>query len=182
MKVFINPGHAIGLDPGAVNNNYNVTEAEIAADVGAMATEYLREAGVDVMIMQSDNLCGEDGYSAYYSVCETANRWKADLFVSVHCNAASSLAQGAETFAYNQFSKGNQLAYRIQSQIINSLDVLDRGVKYANFIVLNKTDMPAVLVEMGFITNEHDVQLLMNKQDDYARAIARGITDYIREA
>lgn len=47
--------------------------------------------------------------------------------------------------------------------------------------MLRETDMPAVLVETAFITNEEDVQLLMNRKDEFARAIARGVTDYVAQ-
>lgn len=176
-KVFLNAGHAIGLDPGCVNNNHDLTEAEICADIAELVEQYLKAVGYDVYSMQSDNLNGGK-YNYYYSVVATANRWEPDVFVSIHCNAASYLAQGTETFAFNAYCKGNKLAYCVQRQLINSLDVVDRGVKYANFAVLREVECPSILVETAFLTNEHDAQILMNKKDEIARAIARGITDY----
>lgn len=67
----------------------------------------------------------------------------------------------------------------IQDQIVDALNTVDRGVK-ANpkLFVLRYTAMPAVLVELGFISNESDEVLLTDRQDDFARAIARGVTDY----
>ena len=57
---------------------------------------------------------------------------------------------------------------------------MDRGIKErGDLIVLKRTDMPAVLVETAFIDNAEDAELLANRQDDFARAIARGITDYM---
>ena len=74
------------------------------------------------------------------------------------------------------------LASCIQRQIVGSLGMVDRGVKERpHLVVLNSTHMPAVLIEMGFITNDDDCQMLINQQDELARAIARGITDYITE-
>lgn len=75
------------------------------------------------------------------------------------------------------------LASCIQSQLVNALDTTDRGVKIATpgvngLYVLTNTDMPAVLVELAFISNSGDEEILANKQDDLARAVARGITDY----
>ena len=65
------------------------------------------------------------------------------------------------------------------SGLIDSIDTVDRGVKYMpELLVLKCTDMPAVLVEMAFIDNDDDAALLTDKQDDIARAIARGVTDY----
>lgn len=180
MRVFINPGHHPGLDPGAVNRNYNVTEADIVRDVGAMVAEYLAVAGCDVKTVQSNNLCGED--AAYTNVCLTANSWPADIFVSLHCNAATPAAKGTEVLVYSRLSAADTLASCIQCQIVGSLGTVDRGVKARpNLVVLNSTHMPAVLVEMGFISNDNDCGMLINQQDELARAIARGITDYIAE-
>ena len=67
----------------------------------------------------------------------------------------------------------------IQSQIVYSLNTVDRGVKVnPKLIVLKYTNMVAVLVEMAFISNDDDLKLLTEKQDEFARAIARGISDY----
>lgn len=83
-------------------------------------------------------------------------------------------------------SKAARLAGCIQRQLVSTAQnidstVIDRGLKQRNDLaVLKYTDMPAVLVEMGFIDNDFDVVLLENNQDDLARAIARGVTDYMR--
>ena len=180
MRVFINPGHHPGLDPGAVNRDYGVSEADIARDVGALVAEYLTAAGCEVKTVQSNNLCGED--AAYTNVCLTANSWPADIFVSLHCNAATPAAKGTEVLVYSRWSAADTLASCIQCQIVGSLGTVDRGVKERpRLVVLNSTHMPAVLVEMGFISNGNDCEMLINQQDELARAIARGITDYIQE-
>ena len=108
MRVFINPGHHPGLDPGAVNRDYGVTEADIVRDVGALVAEYLRAAGCEVETVQSNNLCGED--AAYTNVCLTANNWPADIFVSLHCNAAAPAARGTEVLVYDKWSPADTLA------------------------------------------------------------------------
>ena len=74
---------------------------------------------------------------------------------------------------------GEKLATCIQDQIVDALNTVDRGVK-ANpkLLVLKYPGMPAVLVELGFISNASDEELLATQQDDFARAIARGVTDY----
>lgn len=180
MRVFINPGHHPGLDPGAVNHEYGVTEADIARDVGALVAQYLTAAGCEVKTVQSNNLCGED--AAYTNVCLSANSWPADIFVSLHCNAATPAAKGTEVLVYSRWSAADTLANCIQRQIVCSLGTVDRGVKERpHLVVLNSTHMPAVLIEMGFITNDDDCRMLINQQDELARSIARGITDYITE-
>lgn len=180
MRVFINPGHHPGLDPGAVNRDYGVTEADIVRDIGNLTAGYLQAAGCEVKIVQSNNLAGED--AAYTNVCLTANSWPADIFVSLHCNAATSAAQGTEVLVYSRWTQADTLATCILHQIVDSMGTLSRGVKARpNLVVLNSTHMPAVLVEMGFISNDADCRMLVDQQDELARAIARGITDYIQE-
>ena len=184
MKVFINPGHDQKYDSGAVNPNTGLRECDVAAEVGALVVDYLEAAGCECQIMQSDNLAPTPAGRSEYAdrqgptVTETANDWGADIFVSIHCNAANTTAQGTEVECYGS-GTGEQLAQCIQSQIVNSLGTVDRGVKYMpKLLVLRYTNMPAVLVEMAFIDNDEDAELLAGKQDEFARAIARGVTDY----
>lgn len=168
MKVFINPGHDIDVDSGAVNPVYGTRECDVARDAGKMLARYLSTAGCDVRVVQSDDLG---------NVCEQSNSWGADVFVSLHCNAFNTQARGTETL-YKSLN-GQRLANCVQSQIINSINTVDRGVKKRDDLwVLNGTDATAVLVEMAFIDNEDDHSLLMNDLDTIVRAIARGITDY----
>lgn len=187
MKVFINPGHDLDYDSGAVSPRTGLRECEVAAHVSALVKHYLEVAGCTCELMQSDNLAPTgEGRSRYAdrqgpTVTEVANEWGADIFVSIHCNSAEAdEARGTETFAYNlDGGEGEQLATCIQNQIVNALNMVDRGVK-ANpkLFVLRYTSMPAVLVELGFISNAGDERLLTDHQDDFARAIARGVTDF----
>lgn len=178
-KVFVNPGHCPGIDSGAVNGHYNITEADIVYDIGTMVSNYLDKAGCEVTMLQSDNLY-YDGQGE--CVVESANRWPADVFISLHCNAFNTQAQGTECCVYELSSKSEQLARCVQRQIVDSLHTVDRGIKERpGLIVLKHTYMPAVLVEMAFIDNDGDAELLMQKKDDFARAIARGVTDYLSQ-
>ena len=178
-RVFINPGHdqldlrgTSDYDPGACNDYLELKENEVAAAVGDLVEDYLINAGCEVMNFQNESLA---------DVCEKANDWPADIFVSIHCNAAQDeTAHGTETFTYSSDREGEKLAECINNQLVDSLDLTDRGVKYGDDLyVLKNTDMPAVLVEMAFISNTSDALLLRDSQDDLARAIARGVTDYL---
>lgn len=168
MRVFINPGHDIDLDSGAVNPNYGTRECDVARNAGKMLARYLQTAGCEVRTLQSDDLG---------LVCETSNEWGADIFVSLHCNAFNTVARGTKTL-YKSYN-GQQLAQLIQDQIINSINTVDRGIKKRDDLwVLNGTDAVAVLVEMAFIDNDEDLEILNNDLDTIVRAIARGITDF----
>ncbi len=180
MKVFLNPGHDTKYDSGAVNPSTGMRECDVVSDVCERVAGYLQKVGIAVESLQSDNLYYDSSYSdRQIPVCVAANNSGADIFISVHCNAATGTAQGTETLVYSWGGTSTQLANCIQNQIINSLGTVDRGLKVRNdLIVLKRTDMPAVLVELAFIDNNSDAMLLANARDDFARAIARGITDF----
>ena len=179
-KVFINPGHYPGIDSGAVNSVNGVTEAEICRSIADKVEHCLKNAGCSVCTLQSNNLCGE--YPAHPNIVATANSLVADIFISLHCNAFNQQAKGTEclVFAKGSYSSEN-LAKAIQNQIVNSLNTIDRGIKERpDLAVLRGTAMTAVLVEMAFIDNAEDCHKLITKQDEFARAIARGVTDYLQ--
>lgn len=175
MKVFLNPGHAPegNPDPGACG--YGLRECDVAKNVADLAADYLSAAGVEVVgNLQSDSL---------HEVILASNYADTDVFISIHCNACNGLAQGTETWHYYGSDEGEKLAQCIQNQIVDALGTVDRGTKGAKpgvngLYVLSNTDAVAVLVELAFIDNESDAALLRERKDDFARAIARGVTDY----
>jgi len=177
MKSCINGGHYPGLDSGAVGAS-GLQEANVARNIMQLVAGYLQQAGHEVVTVQDNEL---------QAICDASNNSGADLFVSIHCNAAANTeAKGTETWYCNGSAGGEKLATCIQGQIINSLYTTDRGIKDATphvngLYVLSNTDAVAVLVETAFISNAEDEALLAsdNGKDDFARAIARGITDYI---
>lgn len=177
MKVFLNPGHAPNghPDPGAVNEETGLRESDVALAVGKSAASYLNAAGVETELLQSDSL---------EEICEAANTSDANIFVSIHCNAAEAEeANGTETWACAGSYRGGMLANCIQRELVDALGTTDRGVKIATpgvngLYVLTNTDMPAVLIELAFITNPSDEEILAHDQDALARAVARGVTDY----
>lgn len=172
MKIVINGGHCPGLDSGAVGAS-GLQEAVVARDIMKRTANYLRAVGYEVLEVQENEL---------YQITNASNAFGADLFASIHCNAAGNTsAKGTETFCYQFGGKSERLANCIQNQIVSSLGTVDRGIKEGNFAVLRNTDCPAVLVETAFISNLQDEALLAdeNKRDQFAAAFARGITDYM---
>lgn len=176
LKIFINPGHDIDLDPGACANG--LREVDIALAIGKQVKQIMEGIGYPCEILQSDNLNGETPGKP--NVCYTANNSGADIFLSIHCNsAASTSAKGTETLIYSTGGRAELLAKCIQSQIVNSLGTVDRGIKERpDLCVLRNTAMPAVLVETAFISNEEDAYKLQLRQYAFASAIARGVTDF----
>ena len=179
MKVFINPGHHIGVDSGAVNQKYHVCEAQIVHDIAVLLKFYLEAAYVQVEMLQSDNLLGEN--PKYYPVVQTANGSGADLFVSLHCNSAENpAAHGTETLIYVSGGEAERAAFCIQRQLVDTLGTIDRGIKERpGLAVLRGTSMPAVLVEVGFINTDADNTIFDTRFEEIAQAIADGILESI---
>ncbi|MBU8909378.1 N-acetylmuramoyl-L-alanine amidase family protein, partial [Desertibacillus haloalkaliphilus] len=108
---------------------------------------------------------------------------KADIFVSIHVNSGPSGGHGTETWIASSSSSSSdsrKLAEMINKRLVAELGTRDRGVKTANFAVLRETNMPSVLVELGFITNSNDASIMKrsNFNEKAANAIYKGIEDY----
>ena len=178
MRVFLNPGHAPNGEPDPGACSWGIRECDVAKNVADLVASYLTAAGVEVVgNLQLDSL---------EEVVDVSNESEADLFISIHCNACNGNARGTEVWYYHRSANGELLADCIRNQIVDALGTADRGSKGAKpgvngLYVLNNTGATAVLVELAFIDNEDDAQLLCEKQDEFARAIARGVTDYEQE-
>ncbi|WP_273079170.1 N-acetylmuramoyl-L-alanine amidase family protein [Selenomonas felix] len=175
MRVFLNPGHAPSGNPDPGACGFGLRECDVAKNVTDLVAGYLAAAGVEVVgNLQSDSL---------HEVVSASNNSDTDVFISIHCNAYNGSANGTEVWYFYGSGAGETLANCIQNQIVTSLGTTDRGTKGAKpgvngLYVLSNTDAVAVLVELAFIDHEGDVQLLSTRQDEFARAIARGVTDY----
>ena len=188
MRIVIDPGHAgRNVDPGAVNRAMGLQEADVALQVSRLIESQMVAAGHEVKLTRTEWEQAETDDLSFRSAM--ANEWGAELFVSIHCNsAASSSAAGYEVWTSPGDTQGDVLATCIYKQI--AAEFPDRAGrtdysdgdpdKESRFYVLVHTDAPACLVEMAFISNDEEAALLSDaaRQDRYARAIAKGITDY----
>ncbi|MDD3767004.1 MAG: N-acetylmuramoyl-L-alanine amidase [Eubacteriales bacterium] len=180
MKIFIDAGHNFGgWDTGSEANG--LREQDINFKVSKILADMLLKVGFKVMLSRNSlthNL-GADLASSLGARYKAANSWGADLFISIHCNAySSSVASGTESLVFSETSKAYTLAKMISSNI-SDLGLINRGVKIRPDIsVLRYTNMPAVLVELAFVTNAHDAEFLANRQEELARAICKAVLDY----
>ena len=167
MKVAINAGHCPGLDSGCVGSK--ITEVELTKPYAEKVQAYLEAAGIETLFIQDNEL---------QNICDQANEFGADIFVSIHFNAFNKRASGTET-CISGTTASLLLGHSIQSNIVAALKLPNRGLKeHAEFFVLRSTAMPAVLLEICFIDNNHDWRRYVRCQDDVARAIATGIMQY----
>ena len=172
IQIVVDPGHG-GTDPGAMANDS--TEKDINLEVARQVSKNLTAKGITVIMTRSKD--------EYLGLVERANQGKsnrATIFVSLHCNSAESTsASGIETYYYinsdNKYDK--ELATNIQTAVIKATGAKSRGVKSANFSVLRNSVIPAALIEMGFISNPDEAELLNDKA--YQSKIAKGVTNGI---
>lgn len=173
--IVIDPGHG-GDRPGACYEG--IMEKDIDLDVSLKLVSILQNQGFQVIMTRSTDV--EVGL---YERADLANAAGADVFVSLHSNAAENRSdyQGIYTYYHPSSNRGARLAQAIQTPLCQITGGIDRGIKDADFVVLRETDMCAVLVEMGFMTNHEELMRLVD--DDYqqllAQGIARGIVDYL---
>ena len=170
MLIAGNAGHCPGLDPGCSGSR--ITEAELAKQYVEKINGYLEAVGIETIFIQENEL---------WDICNIANRNNVDLFYSLHFNAFNHVATGTETLYCAGSSKGKIFAQCVQDQLVNTLGLVNRGLKTDGLYVTRNTDAPAILIEVGFLDNPHDEAVLVDRMDDACRAIARGITDAIQK-
>jgi len=179
MKIFIDSGHG-GRDNGAVwgkKHDY-IEEDDLNLIISFLLRYELLLAGHKVKMARE-----EDKYVSLAERCKMANKWRADIFVSIHADAFHNItAKGMSTHIYTECSSETLwLGTWIHSKLIlNFVDHTDRGVKKSNFYVLRNTTMPAVLVECEFISNPETRRFLKEPENQIkiAEAVAQGIEKY----
>jgi N-acetylmuramoyl-L-alanine amidase len=176
MVVMIDPGHG-GPDPGAVGIG-GLQEKNVILPIAQRVAAILEQQGIQAILTRT----GDYDLDLEPRV-QMAKQAQANLFVSIHANAIANRpdVNGLETYYYS--SSSQRLAQTIQNSILQSVDVRDRGVRQARFYVLRNNPMPAVLVEVGFVTGEQDKPRLASAdyQNQLAQAIAFGILLYIQQ-
>jgi N-acetylmuramoyl-L-alanine amidase len=174
-RVVLDPGHG-GDDPGAVSSD-NLREKDITLKIALYAEEYLlKNYKVQVKLTRSNDVS-----VSLSDRCHIANKFKADLFVSIHVNAGEGT--GFESYIYSE-TPGS--TYRFQQVLHNAIfkflegyGLKNRGLKREGFTVLKRTNMPAVLTENLFI----DIDYKLLKSESFLKSIgeahAKGIATYL---
>ena len=188
--IFLDPGHG-GSDSGAVENG--VREKDLTLSVYNKVSSRLASLGYTVLTSRNT-----DKDVGLVSRADQANKSNADMFLSIHFNAGGrGTAYGIETYYYKheqgyepeinkdnhnspeRIEKSRKLANKIQQNLLYKTGAYDRGVKRASFAVLRETSIPSILVELGFIDNQEEVNKI--KTNEYQEKLADGIVDGIVE-
>jgi N-acetylmuramoyl-L-alanine amidase len=185
--IAIDPGHG-GSDPGAIGAN-KTQEKTITLAVAQKVKILLEKAGAKVLLTRQTDV---DVYGPNASAADelqaramVANNNKADVFLSIHINAFSNPAVGGTaTYYYQKSSYSAMLAQNIQDNLVKSGGLQDRGISPARFYVLKRTEMPAILTELAFISNPNEETLLNTPQfqQQMAQGIVQGLEAFFAQA
>lgn len=176
MRICVDAGHG-GTDPGAIGRTpFTLQEKDFNLELSLKLEIELVSRGHEVLMVRRSDRTFSLAARARFS-----NMHRADLFISIHANAAAHVAaEGMEVFHFTGSDQGHRFARRILDEMLQTFpDHKNRGVKEANFAVLRLTRMPAVLVECEFLTHPHQLQFLADEanQQALAEAIARGVSE-----
>ena len=186
-KIVLDPGHG-GNDAGAIGPT-GVMEKTVTLNVARELRKLLEAEGAQViMTREGDTTVSAKGAKAsdieeLGARCEVANRVGADIFISIHADSFTRPeARGTTGYYYSKSTsgRGQKLADCIRRNLVEQLGTPSRGTQPCNFYVVKHTDMPATLIELGFISNKEEEQLLNSKEgvQKAAQGILDGIEDY----
>ncbi len=180
ITIAVDPGHG-GNQPGAVYpdaGGEDVKEKDLTLPMALLLADLLKERGYNVVLTRT----GDDSVSLA-DRARLANAARAEVFVSIHCNALDRTDyEGIFTYYYPNSTKGAALAKQVQAGVVAATGGIGRGTPSANFQVLRETTMPAVLVETGFMSCPAELERLCDPgyQQKLARGIADGVEAYLK--
>ena len=183
IKIYIDQGHnPRDFNTGAEGNGFY--EQDITYEVGRRLYALLStsaEFELKLSRPTSDTVLGTSNASSLTARVREANNWGADIFLSLHTNASlNERATGSEALIY---SRSSTVALGLAEDILEELNLVtglrNRGVvERPGLYVLRRTNMPAVIVEMGFISYRTDAEIMAYSPELFARGIYRGILKY----
>ena len=181
-KIYIDQGHnPSGFNTGAEGNG--LREQDVTYEVGRRLAALLRQSGnweVRLSRNTPDEVLGNSNASSLRTRVNEANSWGADYFISVHTNGSTDpSARGVEAYAYSRPSRAFNLGEDIVDSLVEATGFPKRGMFVRpGLYVLKRTNMPAVLVEIGFISNPTEAAVMRDNPGLFARGIYNGIVEY----
>ena len=182
IKIFIDQGHnPSGPNTGA--EGFGLKEQDITYQVGKELAALLRaDERFEVRLSRNtpEERLGTSNATSLAARVRAANAWPADYFVSIHANANTDPAiNGTEVYVYRKYTQSYYLAQHILNAVVNIVGTKDNGVRAnPSLYVLRRTNMPAVLVELAYLTNAGDAEKLETMQPVFARGIYDGMLSY----
>lgn len=182
IKIFIDQGHnPSGPNTGA--EGFGLREQDVTYNVGTYLAELLQDDDrFEVRTSRTfpEEILGTSNSTSLARRVQLANEWPADYFLSIHANAnVNSAINGTEMYVYQADSQAYYLAEHLLQAIVNEVGTKDNGVRVnPSLYVLRRTAMPAVLVELAYLTNAQDALKLRDDQYAFAVALYHGLLSY----
>ena len=181
-KIYIDQGHN-PQSPNAGAEGNGLREQDLVFRIGVEVKRLLdANPNFEARLSRptSDTQLGSSNATSLKARVDDANAWGADLFLSLHCNAsADTSASGSEALVFSRFGESYNIAEILLTSLTEATGLRNRGVLVRpGLYVLRRTAMPAVLLELGFITNPNDAILLRDNPTLFAQGIYNGIVRY----
>lgn len=182
IRIYIDQGHnPSGPNTGAEGNG--LREQDVNFQVGIYLRDLLESDprfAVRVSRPNPDTVLGTSNSTSLQARVNAANSWPANYFISIHCNSNVNPAiRGSEVYVYQENTQSYWLAQHILNGLVETAGTQDNGVRVnPSLYVLRRTQMPAVLVELAYLSNAADAQKLRDDPYSFALGIYRGILSY----
>ena len=183
IRIFIDQGHnPTGFHNTGARGN-GLIEENITYQVGIYLANLLEnDPRFDVLLSRPSptTVLGTNNATSLAERVRLANEWPADYFISIHANAnVNPDINGAEIYIYQYFTQANWLAQHVMDKLLEYTNLDNNGIRVnQSLYVLRRTSMPAILVEMGYLTNYGDAVIIRDNQWQIAFGIYNGILDY----
>jgi len=182
--IVIDPGHG-GRDCGAINKSAGLMEKDLNLDISLKLQSLLVKAGFNAILTRTEDRDvtwdGSPDRMELGARADVGNNLQADVFLSIHNDSSNNKnLNGTCTYYYKDIDYN--LACKIQKNLVLNLNIANRGLKKANFYVLKHTKMPAVLIEVAFMSNRQNAMLLADPEfrNKAAEGIYQGLMEYFQ--
>lgn len=179
--IYLDPGHG-GLDFGAIIKSPHFVEKKLCLTTAHYTKRHLEQMGYRVSLTRS-----RDFFVSLPNRVNVANRAKAGIYVGIHYNSCPNPeVSGIEVYYSDSGDRRSASSKKLGNSVLNKTvfrtQALSRGVRKGNFYIIRETEMPSILIEAGFLTNQMERNKIRQRVyiDDIARGIAEGIDRFVQ--
>ncbi|GGC93904.1 N-acetylmuramoyl-L-alanine amidase [Enterococcus wangshanyuanii] len=177
MTIVLNPGHG-GDDTGAISNDGWIYEKEVTLETAEVIKSALEEKGSTVILTRDEDIA-ED----LSEICTVSQQNNADLFISLHYDSSENMNEATGTTTYYYYEAYADLAEAVNQSLSENLPLQNRGIDYGNYQVLRENTQPALLLELGYMNSDYDLEIFNTEayQMKVANALIEGVSEYLQK-